>query len=409
MVVTAWVMTVSTFQLFVGVVLAATLIADLGIDRWQIGLLGAVNTGVGAALAPTLGRATDRLGARRSTVIVMVIGAVGLAWTAVAFSYWMLVAASIVAGVPQGAGNTVTNKLIAEEVPTAVQGSVTGVKQSGVQFSVFLAGAMLPTAGATIGWRWAVAGVALFTLLTAIGVHLRFPSRHGATPTAPSAASSVASAAAADGQTGPPSSRRFVTSVAVYAFLLGAAAGGITRFYPLFSQEALGFSETAAGLAVSVTGLTAIAARLIWGALTDRVISSPAALRLLAVGASLTALLLLGAERLASWLLWCAVVLAAFTVVAWNVVAMLAVIRSVRPEESGRATGIVLLGFLGGLTVSAPLVGFAVDRIDTYQPAWVALGIVALGGAVVIRPPTDRAAVSPAGKWARRRRRSPLR
>ena len=91
MVVTSWVMTASTFQLFVGVVLAATLIDDLDIDRWQLGVLGAINTGVGALLAPLLGGVADRLGARRSTVLVVVISAVALLSTAVAFTYWMLV------------------------------------------------------------------------------------------------------------------------------------------------------------------------------------------------------------------------------------------------------------------------------------------------------------------------------
>ena len=406
MAVTSWVMTVSTFQLFVGVVLAASLIEDLGLSRWQIGVLGAVNTGVGAALAPFLGRVTDRLGARRSTVLVVLVSAVALASTALAFSYWMLVVASVVAGIPQGAGNTVTNKVIAEEVPTSEQGSVTGVKQSGVQVAVFLSGAMLPTSSATIGWRPALALFAVFTSLTALAIRVRFPPSSG-TPKRPRPQperesgdapdadapsddrSDFPATARAQDHAGPGSAAKFVRSVAVYAFLLGMAAAGVTRFYPLFSQEVLGFSETTAGFAVSVTGLTAIAARLLWGAITDRFVSSATALRILAAGGSATALLLVAAERLATWLLWPAVVLAAFTVVAWNVVAMLAVIRMVPSEDSGRATGVVLFGFLGGLTVAAPVVGFAVDRVGSYQPAWIVLGLLALLGAFVVRPAVD--------------------
>ncbi|MGI9615779.1 MAG: MFS transporter [Acidimicrobiales bacterium] len=406
MVVTAWVMTVSTIQLFVGVVLAATLIEDLGITRWQIGLLGAVNTGVGALVAPSLGRLADRLGARRSAVLVVIVSAAALVSTAAALTYWMLVAASMLAGLPQGAGNPVTNKLIAEEVPPQAQGAVTGVKQSGVQFAVFLSGLMLPASSTTIGWRWAVTGFAAFTLLTAAVIHFRFPSdrliaprsadlqrpgpRPGPSPSPVETPPLSRPNRRDQNETDREAVGRFVAIVAVYSFLLGMVAGGITRFYPLFSQEVLGFSETTAGLAVSVTGLTAIAARLIWGTITDRLISSHRSLRLLAVGASLTALLLLAAEWLASWLLWPAVVLAAFTVVAWNVVAMLAVIRSVRPEESGRSTGIVLAGFLGGLTISAPLAGLAVDRLGSYQPVWVALCLVSLSGALVMRSPRTR-------------------
>jgi len=386
MIVTAWVMTVSTFQLFVVVVLAASLIEDLDIDRWQLGVLGAVNTGVGAVLAPPLGRLADRLGARRSTALVVVVAALALVSTAVAVTYWMLLVASIIAGIPQGASNPVTNKVIADEVPPADQGSVTGVKQSGVQFAVFLSGAMLPASSATIGWRWALAGFAGFTLLTALLIRVRYPPLEALGPDVRPERAGAQPAGRVEDLPGRSvgSTDRFVVRVAVYAFLLGTAAGGVTRFYPLFSQEVLGFSETTAGLAVSITGLTAIVARLIWGSITDRLISSAAALRLLAVGGALTTLLLLAAERVGSWLIWPAVVLVAFTVVAWNVVAMLAVIRSVRPEAAGRATGIVLFGFLGGLTVSAPIVGLVVDRVGSYQPVWITLGLVALSGAFVV-------------------------
>ncbi|MDH3684263.1 MAG: MFS transporter [Acidimicrobiia bacterium] len=377
MLVTSWVMTVSTFQLFVVVVLAATLIDDLGLTRWQIGALGAVNTGVGAVLAPRLGRIADRIGARWAIVAVVIVSALGLALTAAAVDYWMLVVASAVAGIPQGSGNSVTNKVIAEEVPPSAQGSVTGVKQSGVQVAVFLSGALLPTSAATIGWRWALVAFAGFTLVTGalIGLRRTAPPPTERSPRAPTA--------------GREPLAGYVYRVAFYALLLGMTAGGVTRFYPLFAQEVLGFTEVTAGLAVSLTGLAAIAARLVWGGLADRAISSPSALRVQAVGGAVTVVLLLAAQGVAAWLLWPAVAVAAFTIMAWNVVAMLTVIRSVPVGQSGRATGVVILGFLGGLTISAPLVGLAIDRLGSYRPVWIALGALSLAGAAVISSPVS--------------------
>ena len=73
-----------------------------------------------------------------------------------------------------------------------------------------------------------------------------------------------------------------------------------------------------------------------------------------------------------------------------DLVAMLAVVRLVPTRQSGKATGVVLMGFLGGLTVSAPLVGLAVDQFDSYRPGWIALGVLALVGAAVVRSPRDR-------------------
>ena len=59
--------------------------------------------------------------------------------------------------------NKVTNKLITEQVPLGQQSAVMGVKQSGVQLAVFLAGATMPSAAASFGWRWAVAAAAAIT------------------------------------------------------------------------------------------------------------------------------------------------------------------------------------------------------------------------------------------------------
>ncbi|MGF1595881.1 MAG: MFS transporter [Acidimicrobiales bacterium] len=397
MILTAWAMTAGTFQLFVGVVLAANLIDEFDINRWEIGVLGAVNTGVGALVAPRLGRVADRLGVRRSMVAVNLVSALGFLMTSLAFSYWVLLAASVVAGVPQGASNSVTNKVIADEVPPGMQGSVTGVKQSGVQFAVFLSGAILPPAAATIGWRPALAAMAVVTAAIAVVTHFRFaPDRMTAT----GADREVDRSAAGVTRLDP-----LVRQVALYALLLGMTAGGMTRFYPLFAHEVLGYSETTAGLAVSIAGLVAIAARVIWGRLVDDVIAARPALLLLALGSAVSAGLLLAAQSVGAWLLWPTVVIIAFTVVAWNVVAMLTVIRQVPRTMSGRATGVVLLGFLGGLTLSAPLVGYSVDRFGSYRPAWTSLLVLALLGAVVVARRPERTSARQVGSGRVRRSR----
>ena len=400
MVSTSWAMTAATIQLFIIAVLAAELIDEFGLSRGQIGVLGAVNTGVGAVTAPHLGRLADRLGASRAMVALVVVSASGILLTSVATHYWMLALASGLTGLPQGACNPVTNKVIADEVPPPQQGTVTGVKQSGVQVAVFLAGAIMPSSAAAFGWRLAVAGFGIFTLLTAAILALRFAhtpagTRTSAPAPAVTATPTPAGVASATGSASPGASpaptrgRRvpldpFVRQVAIYAFLLGVCAGGVTRFYPLFAHEVLGYSEATAGLAVSLAGLAAIVARLAWAKLVESTMSNRAALVVMGVGSAATVSLLLGAEGQLRWLLWPAVVGMAFTVAAWNVVAMLAVIQSVPASLSGRATGVVLMGFLGGLTLSAPVVGWSVDQFGSYRPAWITLAVFGLLGALAV-------------------------
>lgn len=389
MVVTSWAMTASTFQLFAIVVLATALIDDFGLSRFQLGVLGALNTGVGAVLAPRLGGVADRIGSNRSMVLLLVSSGVGLLLTAVGISYWVLLVASALSGLPQGACNSVTNKVIAEDVPPPQQGAVTGVKQSGVQFAVFLSGATLPGLTVLLGWQGALALSGVITLVTAVALVLRmriraFGQPAGATEPAaaaiPDARHEVATgpAAAADDR-GPI---RYVRQVALYAMLLGLTAGGVSRFYPLFATEALGYSPAVAGLSVALAGATAIVARVLWASWAGR-LGHRQSLIVMGVGGSVAVGLLLVAEP-ARWLLFPIVVGLAFTTSAWNVVAMLAVITTMPSSRSGWATGVVQGGFLGGLTISAPLVGWSIDWLGSYRPAWIALALLALAGATVI-------------------------
>lgn len=387
-VTTSGAMTASTFQMFLIAVLAATLIDELGLNRLQIGILGGVNTAVGAAVSPQLGRLADRLGTKRAMVGLLTSSGIGLLGTAAAPGFAGLVAASFVSGFGLGAGNPITNKLIAEQVPPSQQNPVIGVKQSGVQFAVFLAGATMPASAATFGWRWAVAASGLLSLAAAMVVAIRpslptIPLPAAATDGATTADASAT--ATADASTERAEAGRYVRRIALYALLMGLCAGGVTRFYPLYAVEVLGYSEAQAGLAVSVVGAAAVMTRVGWAQIVNGRMGIDPALVVMALGAAAAVVCLLLAEFGAAWLLWPAVLGVAATVAAWNVVAMLAVIRSVPREEAGGATGLVLLGFLGGLTVAAPVVGYSVDVFDSYRPAWVALAAMALASALVVR------------------------
>lgn len=385
--VLVWAMMASASQVFVLAALASTIIAELDISRFQIGLLGASNTIVGALTAPMSGNAVDRFGPRRTVAAVLLWSAVGFLVTALAQSYLLLIAASVFLGIPQGAGNPSTNKLIAEEFADGQRGVVTGIKQSGVQLGVVIAGGVVPALAVAFGWRWAVASIGFLTLGVAAFMLWRFPASESPLDKAPVDDSS------ADANTDAPRAGLdgFVYRIAIYAFLLGLNAGGVTRFLPLFAEEELGLSESTAGLVLALTGLLAIAARLFWGRLAERSIATGQALIILAFGSALTCGLLLINGWAGVWLVWVVAIVTAFTISAWNVVAMLAVIKDVPTSQSGQASGVVLFGFLGGLSVGAPIVGFLVDATDSYQSSWALLGFVALAGAAVMYPDRTRA------------------
>ena len=143
----------ATFALVVYAVLAVELIDEFGVARWQIGALVTANSLVGAVASPVVGTITDRLGARRATLMTIGISVVALGGIAASPVYGVLILAALVGGIAQSFANPSTNKLISLHVEPGRRGVITGIKQSGVQFGTFLAGLLLPVLTRAFGWR----------------------------------------------------------------------------------------------------------------------------------------------------------------------------------------------------------------------------------------------------------------
>ncbi len=389
-------MTATSFQIFALSVLAIELITDLDLSRAELGLIGSVNTMTGALTSPLSGRLTDRIGPWAAAVSGMLISAVGMSMMALSGSTLALVASALVSGIPQGWGNPATNALIAERVAPGVRGTITGIKQSGVQFGVFLSGLTLPTLAVWLGWRgasWVYAGLfALVAVLTAVLLPRRPTDSPAPSFRSGSALSSVSDAASASGATatghGAPNTAEPVVTMdpwiwrlAGYALLSGTLGGTIGRFFPLWAEEAVGMTTRTAGFLVAMTGMLGIVARIVAGKVAETAVSPPRLLRILAAIGGLYGVVLLATPVLGSWILWPGTALNAIGIGAWNAVAMLAIIMVVPRQLAGRASGIVMLGFLGGLSLGSPIAGWAVDRWSSYQPVWgvcVALSALAV-------------------------------
>ena len=363
-------MGVSTFQFFAIAILSSEIIEELGVTRTELGFVAAANTLTGALIAPKLGTITDKIGARNSIVGLCLISAAGLFLTAIAPTLPVLMVVSALCGLPQGWGNPATNKLISEELAPDARGVIAGFKQSGVQLASFLSGFTLPALAAVSNWRVATGSYGLIALAAAGGAMRLDTSGHYAS-------ANLTPVESGKRQGYDP----FVIRVAIYATLFGLVGGGVFRFIPLFAEERLGFSTTRAGMVMAIAGFLGIFARIGWGRVTETKIEPNRGLFLIGVASCITIGGLVVAEAVGSWVLWVFSIVSAFSLGAWNVVAMLGVIRSVPSADAGRSTGIVMLGFLGGLAFGAPITGWLTDRNDgDYQTAWwVWLAVAALG------------------------------
>jgi MFS family permease len=348
-------MGVGTFAALSLGVIAVIFIEDLGISRAQLGFAFAVNTAGAAILSPFVGRLTDRIGGRASLIVVALASATAFLLLGVASSFGVLVAASAIGGLAQSNANPATNKLIAEDLPAGSQGIVTGIKQSGVQAFVFLGGAIVPAMALAWG-RWsAYLLFAIFAVVLA-GIAWFFLPR----------------SARHDDVAWTRDSSRLPSDIwwiTAYGFLLGFG-GSVTVLYALFTTERLGRSVLVGGAVVAVVGITAMPARIAWAHYAERRHAyrrSLIIIALLAVGGSVA---LIASASGPWWLVWVAAVLTGIGPSSWNSVGMLGLIVFAGPTAAGRASGVVLAGFLIGLGAGPPVFGWMVDVSGDYNGVW---------------------------------------
>lgn len=355
-------------------VLAPDLIDEFGFSKARLGWLLSLFSILSAALSPLAGRITDRIGSRSAMLIIFASTGLGFIFFSWGFGFYSLVGAASVIAIGQALANPATNKLIAGEFDAGQRGLITGIKQSGVQFGALCSGAFFPAVALAYGWRQ----VPLFTGIAFLGlfVFALFVLPIGEPQVKNSHRKHSATAAEL-----PPS----VPLLAAYALLMGLGGSTLITFLPLYAVEQIGSTEVAAGILIAISGAFGMPARIGAAVIADRSgkpLPLLAILSGLAVGSTVAVLL----ANLGGYvLLIVAAALSGLGVSAWNSVAMLAVINDAGPEQSGRASGIVLSGFLTGLAISPPLFGYSVDVTGSYNLGFAVVGAsFAVAAAVII-------------------------
>lgn len=339
-------------------VLATYLIDDLGLTRSAVGGLATAYGLTAAALSIPAGRFTDTVGAKRALIIGFCLAAVAITTLAAAPTYWLLVAALVIAGIGNSGSNPATNRLIARNVEAGDRGLVTGIKMSGVQLGLLTVGLVIPLGASIMGWRGTMA---LLTLIPAIAVlaSLRFlPADPGSRR-----------------EDRVLVNRRVVMVLTLFAYLMSVATFGTLTYVPLYAEEVLGLSPAVGGLAVAVAGVVAIGGRIAWSHRTEHASRYEKPLAAMAAIASLATVAMLLADT-GPIVFWTAVVGFGLAAVSYNAAGTVALIRSVPGDQLGRASGVMFVGFLIGIATGPPVFGALVDATGTYTASW--LGTAAL-------------------------------
>ncbi len=367
------------FTLFAVSVLAPFIIPDLGLSRAAFGSITSVLYLTAAALSVIAGWLVERITGRAALVLLFATAAAGWGMIASARSFTGLLVGAAVAGLPMAIALPATTRLIRAEVAPGRRGTFLGVAQAGSQVGGLLAGASLPSLAVQIGWRLALANASSLAL---VGAVLASRSRLGTM--LPIRATMR-----------PPVNRRMVGSLALYGFVMNAGATVTTAYLPIFAYESLRFSARIAGAVAVVVALIAIAAKVLWGRVTEAArnpLAAPIALAATSVAAGV--FLAVSTEQRA-WLLWPAVLLFAAGAVSWSVTAMTVISRLSSLRETGRSAGLVMLSSFLGAAVAPVGFGWLVDLQGHYHVAWsatvglYAVGSIGIGFLAASRMPTE--------------------
>lgn len=341
---------------------------ELGFGETELGAALAVFSLCGAVASVPAGRLGERLGAGRAMAVAAVASATSLFGVAVAARTWgVLVAFLGVGGIAIAFAGPAANLALARGVRRDRQGLAFGLKQAAGPLATLIAGAMVPTIGLTLGWRWAygLSGVAALAFVAFVAC---VPRTRGGRPHRPTA-TTVAVART-------PS---LVLLAAAAAFGVGGA-NALTAFF-VESAVAVGVGPGLAGGLLALGSTSGIAARVFYGWAADR--WDRPHLRtvqwLLVAGALGYALL--ATEPVPAGL-------AVATVVAfscgwgWPGLLMLAVVRHSATAPAA-ASGIITAGMSAGGIVGPLGFGILLERFS-YPVAWTTTGAAVLCAAVLV-------------------------
>ncbi len=129
--------------------------------------------------------------------------------------------------------------------------------------------------------------------------------------------------------------------------------------------------------------MTAIGSRIWWARLTERRVHPASALAIQSAFTVVAMALLLGAATVHSSLMWVMSLLAGFTMMSWNAVAMLAIITGIPVALAGRASGIVMLGFMSGLSIGGLVTGYVAEWTGSFNLVWTGFAVLAAGATVL--------------------------
>ena len=310
--------------------IAAAIVADLGIDPALVGVYVAIGAVAGFLTTMGCGGLIVRYGAMRMTQVGMLALAIGLSLPA---SGWLSLFAlgAFVGGLGQALSTPSSSHLLGRLSPPRLAPLVFSIKQTGVPAGLMVAGVVAPVLATEAGWRTAllvIAGLAALTAVALQPLRARFDvDRVPGTPLSPAdIRANVASVLR------EPALRAMC--LAMFSFV--GLQSLFTGFFVLYLVRGLGYDLERAGLVFAIAVAVAVPARIGWGWLASRLVRPATLLSLLGIGMAGSAVL--AAIIHPAWPTWLATLVAILfsaTAVSWHGVLLAEVARLSPPGRIG--------------------------------------------------------------------------
>lgn len=367
-------------------VLAPAVAPTLGFAPERVGLFAGF--GYLAAMLSGLrsGHWVARIGAMRLNQAALLVSSAGACLVALGPPQMLLAGAALI-GAGYGIVNPASAAVLTQHVPIKARGLFFSAKQTGVPLGVALAGLLIPLGLATLGWRPTVvalgAGCVLLALALQPVVARLEPPRAPAPP---------------DGSLAlllrvwrSPVLR----PMSLASFSYAAAQQGFVTFLVTMLHLELGWTlAAAAGLLAASQAVSAVA-RIVFGAVGDRL--APPAWVLVGLGAAMSvsclalATLSPGATTL---VVTAAAMLCAATAMGWNGVFFAALSHRVERQDMARVSGATQFFTFGG-GMLGPLAFGELVRVGGYSAAYMALAVAPAAAALVLARAARTARMDP--------------
>jgi len=369
-------------------VLAPILTAEAGLAPERVGNFASLNF-LGALWFLTINaQVMPVTGPLRLLQIGNLLAAVGLV-VVLPGTGWALFAGALLIGIGYGPMSPGGSQILAQATPERMRSLVFSIKQAGVPLGGALAGLLVPWLAAQLGWRAALAVIAL-ALLTALAAVQPWRRCFDAArdPEQRLRPGALLSPAILKEPLRALRLHSDLPRLTLAGTLLGMGQGCVFTFLVTYLVDRVGLALATAGLAFAALQATGVVGRISAGWLADRTRSARRTLQLLSIVSAATCLLLAalddGGRPLGAIVAVCA--LAGAAMASWNGVCLAEVARVAPAGKVGDATAGATFFIFLGIVIAPSVFAALVEAFGSYDTAFWALGVVVLGAALVLAP-----------------------